>query len=92
MSNRLPKGMCIVPTNEITITRLYDTNIVMHNHVNNTITFNSNNWRTKHTKKCTNLYINKLGLYLYQKNYTWYVVDNKEVIREYKDGLELQIA
>ena len=76
---RLPKGLSIVNVPNLTVAKLYDTNIVM---IQETwqgsdkvrcITLNHGGWRTKHTKKCINLVLAPYGLSLKQKNFDWWV-------------------
>lgn len=90
---KLPKGLSIVPVQGLKVVRLYNTNIVVIDYNNNTITFNSNGWNTRHTKKCTNLVINDLDLYLYQEKFQWYIRDAKtQKVYEYQDGLQLPLG
>lgn len=70
---RLPKGLSIVNHNGLTIAQLYQTKIVIIDHVNNTVQLNSGGWNTNHTKKCINLVLNKHEIYLYQEKFNWYV-------------------
>ena len=84
-----PKGMSVVPTGNITVARLYNTNIVTINHSDNIITLNSGGWKTKHTKKCSNLILSRYDMHLYQKDFTWYVVDQDNKTIEYTDNMEI---
>ena len=87
---RYPKGLSVVPTNSATVARLYNTNIVIINHKTNVITLNSGGWNTKHTKKCINLVCNKLGLYLYQEKFEWFVSYQDNVI-PFQDEMNITI-
>lgn len=95
----LPKGLSIVEyttqdNREATIAKLYDTNIVILD-INNTVKLNSNNFRTNHTKKCTNLVLNKynIPLHLYQKDFIWYVASTKtNKTLQYTDNMIIKIS
>lgn len=89
---RYPKGMAVVPTNGLTIARLYDTNIVTIDYVNNTIHLNNGGWETKHTKKCMNIILEQFGYYVYQKDFQWYVSNrNSPLPAIYENGIELAV-
>ena len=90
MSNRLPKGLSITPIDSKTVARLYDTNIVVIDHSEGTVTLNSNSWRTNHTKKCTNLVLNSYGIYVYQKSFNWYVTTSNGTV-EYDDHMTIKL-
>jgi len=86
---KLRKGLSVTMCKETTIVRLYKTNIIVKE--GNCITLNTNGWRTRHTKNCMNDYLNPMGLYVYQENFTWYVSLDGNTISEFKDGLKLFI-
>lgn len=77
---RLPKGLSIVDVPNLTVAKLYNTNIVMIRHEDNCITLNHGGWKTKHTKKCINLVLARYGLKVVQKNFEWFIIrHNTEV-------------
>lgn len=73
---RLPKGMSLVSSDNITMAQLYNTVIVKL--IGRKLTLNSGTWRTKHTKKCINLTMNhlKLPVHVFQEKGEWFVEAN----------------
>jgi sporulation protein YlmC with PRC-barrel domain len=90
MSKKLPKGLSIVSVANLKIAKLYDTNIVIVDGINNLITINTGGWYTRHTKKCINLVLNSMGLYLTQKNFKWNLYRNGTYVGTVENNL-LQI-
>jgi hypothetical protein len=98
MTKRLPKGMSITPFERQIVSRLYDTNIVVFTHAHNEfkpkIQLNTNGWRTKHTKKCINLFFTKysIPLYVCQEKYVWYVYNSNTGSKvEFTDNISLDL-
>lgn len=87
MKKRYPKGMTVVNVDTTTdVVKLYDTNIVKRDW--DFLEFNSGGWRTRHTLKCTNRYLQEAGINakVFQKKGEWFVNVNNTVLRYY-DGL-----
>ena len=71
---------------------LYNTKIIEYCPENKVIILNDGNWKTKHTKKCMNLFLNRFNFNLYQKNFTWSVentITGEEI--EYNTGLVIKL-
>ncbi len=89
---RLPKGLSIVSIGDIKVAKLYDTNIVQINSATKRLTLRTGGWQTKHTKKCINLVLNPLGLFLVQKNFNWKLYRNGTLVGLFKnDTLEVSL-
>ncbi len=86
----LPKGLTIVPHNDTTIGRLYQTNIVEIDHRRKRLILRNGGWETKHTKKCTNMIISEYGLNVTQKDFKWYVVSQNRTV-PYVDGMSISL-
>ena len=89
-TKRLPKGLSIVPHNGTTIARLYNTNIVEINYNDNCIILRDGGYKTKHTKKCTNLVLSEFGINVRQKDFVWYVESQNGTL-PYEDGMKFAI-
>ena len=87
---KLPKKFSITPIKNLTVCRLYETNIVILDHDSNTITLDSGGYDTNHTKKCANLILNRFVYHLYQEDFQWYVtMKNGKKPAIFEDGMEL---
>lgn len=93
LSSKMISKSCRVIKNkngDLTI-KLYSTDILKI--INGKIVLNSGNYRTVTTKNRINQFL-PIGLYVYQKNYQWYIKDNRSgnttiKIIEFFDGIEL---
>lgn len=89
---RLPKGLSIVDVPNLTVAKLYDTNIVMIQEIQQgsdkvkRITLSHGGWRTKHTKKCINLVLNQFGIHLVQRKGDWWLLRNGSEIGLWHDS------
>lgn len=68
--NRL-KGFSIYTNLNTTIARLHNTDIVTIDHENKRLILKTDQWRTKHIKKCMNLILNQFDLMVKQKDFQW---------------------
>lgn len=71
--------------------RLHDTNIIEYK--DNKIILNSEGYQTHTTKKRINNFLPK-NVYLYQKNWQWYIEDtrnDKKIVTEFYDGIEVML-
>jgi len=82
------KGLSIFKDPNLTIAKLYDTNIVTINYGDNTITLDDSGWLTRHTKNCMNDILKPFGIYVYQHNKVWFIVTPYKV-DEYSKGMKL---
>lgn len=89
---RLLKGLKIVEYSGLKIVQLYDTKIVVINTLNKTVTLNSGQWYTKHTKNCMNLVLSELNVYVNQSDFIWYVNTKIESGIKFKDQIEVSYA
>lgn len=80
-----PKGYAITQSGEVVSARLYETTIVKKDKY--FLEFNSGGWRTRHTLKCTNLFLKNSGLdaKVYQRKGEWYI-DTGTNVYPYRDG------
>lgn len=88
--NNLSTPSSITPIDRVTIARLYNTNIAIADYNSKTITLNSGGWKTKHTKKCLNHFLDRFEYNVYQEKFVWYVARNG-VVTEFTDGMVLPI-
>jgi len=87
---RLPKGLSLIHHEGKTLVQLYNTLIAVIDKTGPAPLFrlNSGGWQTKHTKKCLNLVLNEYGVYVYQKNFNWYINTPIHQNMEFTDGIE----
>lgn len=76
--------------------RYYNTDIVTF-YPDNTVTLNTNGWHTTWTKRRLNELLNRYHVYIYQRDYTWYLQlghnNNEETTTvEYEDGMTLDLT
>lgn len=90
---RLPKGLNLIEHNSLILAKLYHTLIVKFEYLDNgaKIVLSSGGWRTKHTKKCMNLVLNKHGVYIYQKDFEWYINTPTAEKIPFVDGITVNI-
>lgn len=86
----LPKGLSTRIENKNVIYRLYQTDIVTVDLLNECITLRNGNWFTRHTKKCINLALEPFGLKLIQVKNEWYITGQGRTV-SFWDGIELNI-
>ena len=90
-----PKGLNLIKHNNQILAKLYNTVIVdaQYSSLDKawTIRLNSGGWRTKHTKKCINLSLQSLNVYLYQKKFNWYVKIGEDIHHEFNDNMLYKI-
>lgn len=80
-----PKGYKEIPSERSTIARLYETNIVVDDGL--CVTLNSGGYKTRHTLKCMNLYLDRYSMKIFQKKGEWYVTCKNGSTLPFRDGL-----
>lgn len=89
---KLPKGLSIVYINAYIVAKLYDTNIIELDRDTNCLKLRTGGWKTRHTKKCMNLFLNKYDISLVQEEFNWNLYRNGELLGTFeKDTLEVFI-
>jgi hypothetical protein len=74
-----------------TIVKLYNTEVVKRQNINNIVTLNSGGWHTQSTKICINTALRQIygkeAPYLYQSKGVWYLQLNTGETRRFLDGI-----
>ena len=73
---RQRKGLSVWNVGNKEYYKLYDTVIVIAEHLENgstRIRLNNGGWKTNHTKNCMNDFLKRFGFKVYQKDFVWYV-------------------
>lgn len=77
----------------LTIYRMWDTDIVVYDRVGMTVTLNSDGWQTVTTKKYMNQILDDImpRIYVWQKNFEWFVTLGPDKTLDYEDGMMIHI-
>ena len=93
--SKSPKGYSVFPVSSTQyIAKLYDTNIVESN--GRDLVLNSGGWKTNHTKKCMNLFLEGFRAKVFQKKGEWFVLYLNEYMTEetvsFRDGMKIRVG